>query len=190
MLGLTIHRASGVDIVAEIIIELRHIGRRGLQGTHTILGLVHTFFRHVGTAPWHKLLRVFLFIPILAERWTLNISRFPNAFSTIWSGKGTWDWWRLGQRRIAEEVCLRFSVYDINRGWPFSNHRSLEIAEELCRKEKPNQAVPYLMKAMEDSNNLDAFVQCAFLCPTLHESVECLETGIKKGLLRVNRISH
>jgi hypothetical protein len=28
---------------------------------------------------------------------------------------------------------------------------------------------------------MDAFVQCAFLCPTLDDSVECLEAGIKKG---------
>jgi hypothetical protein len=61
--------------------------------------------------------------------------------------------------------------------------RSLEIAEALCNKRKPNEAVPYLVKAMEDGNNMDAFVQCAFLCPTLDESVECLETGIKKGAL-------
>jgi hypothetical protein len=39
------------------------------------------------------------------------------------------------------------------------------------------------MKAMEDDNNMDAFIQCAFLCPTLGESVECLEAGIKKGAL-------
>ena len=58
---------------------------------------------------------------------------------------------------------------------------SLEIAEALCNKRKPNEAVPYLMKAMEDPNNMDAFVQCAFLCPTLDESVECLEAGIVKG---------
>jgi len=59
--------------------------------------------------------------------------------------------------------------------------RSLEIAEALCNKGKPNEAVPYLVKAMKDGNNLDAFIQCAFLCPTLDESVECIETGIQKG---------
>lgn len=41
--------------------------------------------------------------------------------------------------------------------------------------------MPYLVKAMDDRNNLDAFIQCAFLCPTLDESVECLEGGIRNG---------
>ncbi|KAF7980760.1 hypothetical protein HWV62_36801 [Athelia sp. TMB] len=61
------------------------------------------------------------------------------------------------------------------------SQKNLEIAERLCQKGTPNDAVPYLMKAMEDKNNLDAFVQCAFLCPTNAESIECLEAGINNG---------
>jgi len=33
---------------------------------------------------------------------------------------------------------------------------------------------------MKDNNNMDVFVQCTFRCPTLDESVESLEAGIKK----------
>ncbi|KAH7884974.1 hypothetical protein F5I97DRAFT_1830249 [Phlebopus sp. FC_14] len=36
--------------------------------------------------------------------------------------------------------------------------RNLEKAEDLCRKREPEKALPYLLKAMEDDNNLDAFV--------------------------------
>lgn len=68
------------------------------------------------------------------------------------------------------------------------SQRNLEIAEGLCNRGKPNEAVPYLVKAMKDGNNLDAFVQTAFLCPTLAESVECLEAGIKKGTSQTLRI--
>lgn len=59
--------------------------------------------------------------------------------------------------------------------------RSLEIAEKLLAKRKPNDAYPYLVKAMEDGTNLDAYVAMAFICPTLDDSVECLEAGIRKG---------
>ncbi|KII85003.1 hypothetical protein PLICRDRAFT_45856 [Plicaturopsis crispa FD-325 SS-3] len=34
---------------------------------------------------------------------------------------------------------------------------------------------------MKDRNNLDAYVQCAFLCPTLDESEECLAFAISVG---------
>ena len=59
---------------------------------------------------------------------------------------------------------------------------SLEIAEKLLAKRKPNDALPYLVKAMEDGTNLDAYVAMAFICPTLNDSVECLEAGIRKGM--------
>ncbi|KAF9221491.1 hypothetical protein BS17DRAFT_796994 [Gyrodon lividus] len=58
--------------------------------------------------------------------------------------------------------------------------RSLEKAEDLCRKGKPEKALPYLSKAMEDENNLDAFIQAAFLCP-LPQAVKVLEQAEKKG---------
>lgn len=52
------------------------------------------------------------------------------------------------------------------------------MAENLCQKGNPNAAAPYLMKAIEDKNNMDAFVQMAFLLPDMNDSVECLETGL------------
>ena len=58
---------------------------------------------------------------------------------------------------------------------------SLRIAEDLCRKRKPKQALPYLFKAMEDPNNLDAIIQMAFLMPTINEGVQLLEEGAARG---------
>ncbi|KAG1749288.1 hypothetical protein EDB19DRAFT_1681840 [Suillus lakei] len=34
---------------------------------------------------------------------------------------------------------------------------NLDRAEDLCRRRKPEKALPFLLKAMEDGNNLDAF---------------------------------
>lgn len=55
------------------------------------------------------------------------------------------------------------------------------MAEKLCQKGNPNAAAPYIMKAIEDTNNTDAFVQMAFLFSDMNDSVECLETGINHG---------
>ncbi|KIJ62725.1 hypothetical protein HYDPIDRAFT_30314 [Hydnomerulius pinastri MD-312] len=64
--------------------------------------------------------------------------------------------------------------------------RNLEKAEELCRKRKPEKALPYLFKAMEDDNNLDAFIQAAFLFP-LPEAVKVLEHAEEKGRFGLKR---
>ncbi|KAG2343232.1 hypothetical protein BDR05DRAFT_976043 [Suillus weaverae] len=45
----------------------------------------------------------------------------------------------------------------------------------------PAKALPFLLKAMEDRNNLDAFVQAAFLFP-LPEALKALENAEAKGL--------
>lgn len=44
----------------------------------------------------------------------------------------------------------------------------------------PAKALPFLLKAMEDGNNLDAFVQAAFLFP-LPEALKALENAEAKG---------
>ncbi|KAJ7653641.1 hypothetical protein DFH06DRAFT_1093191 [Mycena polygramma] len=55
------------------------------------------------------------------------------------------------------------------------SQRNLEIAEDLCRRGKPKDAVPYLHKAREDKNNFDADIQMSYLSPDLFFSVEVLE---------------
>ncbi|KAI0676908.1 hypothetical protein C8Q78DRAFT_1086899 [Trametes maxima] len=65
--------------------------------------------------------------------------------------------------------------------------RNLEIAEDLCRRRKPQQALPYLYKAMEDPNNFDAAIQLAFLMPTLDESVKLLEATEARGRAHLKR---
>jgi hypothetical protein len=47
----------------------------------------------------------------------------------------------------------------------------------LCRKRKPNKAVPYLLEALkENPDNLDAVIQVAFLMDR-QSAVETLEHG-------------
>ncbi|RXW13595.1 hypothetical protein EST38_g12256 [Candolleomyces aberdarensis] len=48
-------------------------------------------------------------------------------------------------------------------------------------RRKPKEALPYLMKALEDRRNLDAILEFAFLAPTKDESVEILEEGVARG---------
>lgn len=58
---------------------------------------------------------------------------------------------------------------------------SLEKGEELCRKRKPNEAAPYLMKAIElDKNNLDAYIEIAFILD-MEGAVETLEAAELRG---------
>ncbi|KAF8206808.1 hypothetical protein K438DRAFT_1816452 [Mycena galopus ATCC 62051] len=61
------------------------------------------------------------------------------------------------------------------------SQRNLEIAEDLCRKGRPNDAVPFLTLAMEDRNNFDAEIQMAYLSPDLFFSVQVLEFAEKRA---------
>ncbi|TCD71343.1 hypothetical protein EIP91_011114 [Steccherinum ochraceum] len=62
------------------------------------------------------------------------------------------------------------------------SRRQLEIAEDLCRKRRPVEALPYLHRALDaDPYNLDAYIQLAFLAPNFETSVEMLETAESKG---------
>ncbi|TDL16491.1 hypothetical protein BD410DRAFT_795342 [Rickenella mellea] len=79
-------------------------------------------------------------------------------------------------RRLGIESIMGIGGGNISK----ASQAALDKAEELCRKRKPEQALPYLTKAMEDSNNLDAFIQAAFLLP--HPvAVEFLEKVERKG---------
>ncbi|EMD41039.1 hypothetical protein CERSUDRAFT_111609 [Gelatoporia subvermispora B] len=66
--------------------------------------------------------------------------------------------------------------------------KNLEKGEELCRKRKPDKALPYLMKAMEGGNNLDACVQLAFLMPNVDMSIDLLRNAEAKGRENLLRI--
>ncbi|KAF7362562.1 hypothetical protein MVEN_00604500 [Mycena venus] len=82
-------------------------------------------------------------------------------------------------RRYGEE-----GKYGIGGGGIVSeeSQRNLEIAEDLCRKGRPNDAVSYLKIALNDRNNFDAEIQMAYLSPDLLFSVEVLESAEKRGL--------
>ncbi|KIM42077.1 hypothetical protein M413DRAFT_143938 [Hebeloma cylindrosporum] len=61
------------------------------------------------------------------------------------------------------------------------SRKNLEKGEELCRKKKPNEAFPYLMKAIElDRNNLDAYIEISFLLDW-EGAVETLEAAELRG---------
>ncbi|KAG7097973.1 hypothetical protein E1B28_005283 [Marasmius oreades] len=59
--------------------------------------------------------------------------------------------------------------------------KNQRIADDLCARRKPNEAVPYIMKAMQDENNVDIFVTATFLEPTYKESIECLDEGKRRA---------
>ncbi|KAG5635062.1 hypothetical protein H0H81_012558 [Sphagnurus paluster] len=71
-----------------------------------------------------------------------------------------------------------FTAYDLR------THRiSLEKAEDLCRKRKPEKALPYLIKAIEENpENLDAAIQFAFL-NEINGALQILEGAEKMGEL-------
>ncbi|KAJ7092307.1 hypothetical protein B0H15DRAFT_169521 [Mycena belliarum] len=62
-----------------------------------------------------------------------------------------------------------------------ASQQNLQKAEDLCRKGRPRDAVPFLMLALEDENNLDADIQMAFLSPNKPAVVEVLENAEVKG---------
>ncbi|KAI0637854.1 hypothetical protein C8Q77DRAFT_1047446 [Trametes polyzona] len=66
--------------------------------------------------------------------------------------------------------------------------KNLAIAEDLCRRRRPEEAVPYLMKAMEDPNNLDVDIQIAFLAPTTREGLQMLEKTEERGRVLLKRV--
>ncbi|KAF7341828.1 hypothetical protein MSAN_02038000 [Mycena sanguinolenta] len=67
--------------------------------------------------------------------------------------------------------------------------KSLDIGEDLCRRGRPNDAVPFLTIAMKDGNNFDAEIQMAYLSPDLLFSIEMLESAEKRArALLLNRL--
>jgi hypothetical protein len=65
---------------------------------------------------------------------------------------------------------------------------SLQIAEDLYRNGKPDDAVPHLLTALEDRNNFDADIQLAYLIPDLWLSVQLLEFAEQRGFTAVFRL--
>ncbi|KAF5326031.1 hypothetical protein D9611_000729 [Ephemerocybe angulata] len=61
------------------------------------------------------------------------------------------------------------------------SERNLNIARDLCQRRKPNEAVPYIMKALEDPHNLDAAIELAFVAPTPKDCVQVLEEAARRG---------
>ncbi|KAJ7493837.1 hypothetical protein FB451DRAFT_1336012 [Mycena latifolia] len=62
-----------------------------------------------------------------------------------------------------------------------ASQQNLQKAEDLCRKGRPMDAVPFLREALKDANNLDADIQMAFLSPDKPTAVEVLEDAEVKG---------
>ncbi|KAF8891041.1 hypothetical protein BD779DRAFT_1610723 [Infundibulicybe gibba] len=66
------------------------------------------------------------------------------------------------------------------------SQRNLDKAESLCRQKKPEKALPFLLKAIEDNNNLDALIQAAFLFDRPH-AIKVLESSEKRGRILVQQ---
>ncbi|KAH8827602.1 hypothetical protein DL96DRAFT_1708936 [Flagelloscypha sp. PMI_526] len=61
------------------------------------------------------------------------------------------------------------------------SRKALEKAEDLARKRRPKEAAPYVNEALElDPNNLDAYIQGAYLSP-IEAGIELLEYAEKRG---------
>ncbi|THH33773.1 hypothetical protein EUX98_g385 [Antrodiella citrinella] len=70
-----------------------------------------------------------------------------------------------------------------------ASRKFLEIGEDLCSKRKPNEALPYLDKALKaDPYNLDAYISLAFLAPDFDASVEVLLRAEQKGRTKLIEI--
>ncbi|KIK69139.1 hypothetical protein GYMLUDRAFT_35209 [Collybiopsis luxurians FD-317 M1] len=59
--------------------------------------------------------------------------------------------------------------------------RYQRMADDLCARGRPNQAFPFMIKAMEDKNNVDIFVSYAFVQQNYREALAVLEDGRKRG---------
>ncbi|KAF8829961.1 hypothetical protein HHX47_DHR2000211 [Lentinula edodes] len=55
--------------------------------------------------------------------------------------------------------------------------RYQKMADNLCAQGKPNEAAPFMLKAMEDKNNVDIFVTFAFVQQNYRKALEVLEDG-------------
>ncbi|KAK1216291.1 hypothetical protein PQX77_021078 [Marasmius sp. AFHP31] len=65
--------------------------------------------------------------------------------------------------------------------------RNQKIADDLCAQRRPQEAVPYLTKAMQDKNNVDVFVSIAFLAPDYENAIETLDEGKRRGRVYLER---
>ncbi|KAJ6545081.1 hypothetical protein DFH09DRAFT_659271 [Mycena vulgaris] len=64
---------------------------------------------------------------------------------------------------------------------------NLKRGQELLEKKKPDEALPFLLKAMEDPNNLDACSSIAMMLPQ-EAAIEFLKQGELKGRAHLHRV--
>lgn len=60
------------------------------------------------------------------------------------------------------------------------SQRNLDIGADLARKRRPREALPYIMEAIKDQNNLDAMIELAFLRHRPH-AIQTLELAESRG---------
>ncbi|KAF7297031.1 MYND-type domain-containing protein [Mycena indigotica] len=77
-------------------------------------------------------------------------------------------------KRFGAESILGFGGGIVSE----ASQKATEKAADLCRRRRPNEAVPYLMEAIKDPNNLDAYIELAFISP---DPVDVLEVAALKG---------
>ena len=67
--------------------------------------------------------------------------------------------------------------------------RSLDIGADLARKRRPREALPYIMEAIKDQNNLDAMIELAFLRHRPH-AIQTLELAESRGKPKEHLVFH
>lgn len=63
------------------------------------------------------------------------------------------------------------------------------MADNLCAQGKPNEAAPFMLKAMEDKNNVDIFVTFAFVQQNYRKALEVLEDGKLIGTCHLENVT-
>ncbi|KAF4611704.1 hypothetical protein D9613_004045 [Agrocybe pediades] len=61
------------------------------------------------------------------------------------------------------------------------SRRNLLRAEDLIRRKRPQQAMPYLARAIQDHHNLDAVIQLAFITPNMETAIQVLQAAERRG---------
>src|ERR1700761_7466169 len=84
-----------------------------------------------------------------------------------------------GVSEKGKKKCVCYTALHIRLS--VNSSYSLERAEDFCRKRKPEKALPYLYKALEENpDNLDAYIQLAFLFD-LPECLKILAEAEQRG---------
>ncbi|KAF5326034.1 hypothetical protein D9611_000722 [Ephemerocybe angulata] len=74
------------------------------------------------------------------------------------------------------------SIFGIGGGLTSKEfERNLDIARDYSQRNKPDQALPYILKALEDPYNLEASIEFSAYAPNAAERIKTLEEAAERG---------